>query len=316
MTVKKPVRFGWRIPDFPVNDSRGKEFGEQVLRALDEVHEGFDSAWQADHFVPWARFAPPDADTLEAWTTIAYLAGRYTNLLFGNIVLCQSYRSPALLAKMAATFQLLSGGRLVLGIGAGWKEDEYLAYGYEYPSTQARLEQLEETVQILRKMWNEPRASLEGKHYYIREAICEPKPPLPIPLMVGGGGKKVTLRITAQYADWWNFPGCTPERYAELLAVLKKHCLEVGRDYEQIVKTWLSDCVAIAPTHEAALEIAQSSPFYDPETSIVGTPDEVARRLGQYVDLGVEHFILRFVDFPGTQGAKLFAQEVRPRFYQ
>lgn len=312
--MEKRIQFGWRIPDFPVNAARGKEFIDQIVGGLDEVHKNFDSAWQADHFVPWANFQDAFTDTLEAWTTIACLAGRYTSLKFGNIVLSQSYRPPALLAKMAASLQMLTGGRLILGIGAGWKKDEYLAYGYPFPPTRARLEQLEEVVQILHLMWTEPRASFSGKHYQITEAICEPKPsPLP-PIMVGGGGRKVTLRITARFADWWNFPGGTPEHYAELLDVLRGHCQEVMRDYNSITKTWLSDCVAVAHTHEAALRLAESSPFYDPATSIVGTPDQVAGHLHKFVDLGVEHFILRFVDFPKTDGAKLFASEVIPRF--
>jgi alkanesulfonate monooxygenase SsuD/methylene tetrahydromethanopterin reductase-like flavin-dependent oxidoreductase (luciferase family) len=312
--MDKRVQFGWRIPDFPVNAARGQEFIDQIVGVLDEVHASFDSAWQADHFVPWADFQDPFTDTLEAWTSIAYLAGKYTNLHFGNIVLCQSYRSPALLAKMAASLQTLSGGRLILGIGAGWKKDEYLAYGYPFPTTRARLEQLEETVQILRLMWTEPRASFTGKHYQIEEAICEPKPSPPPPLMVGGGGRKVTLRIAAQFADWWNYPGSTPEHYADLLEVLRGHCQAVGRDYHAITKTWLSDCVAVAPTHEAAVRLAEASPFYDPATSVVGTPDEVAAHLQRFVDLGVTHMILRFVDFPKAGGARLFASEVMPRF--
>ncbi len=313
--MKSGIRFGWRIPDFPVDGSIGKGFIDQITRAMDEVHDSFDSAWQADHFVPWAGFQDPATETLEAWTSIVYLAGRYANLQFGNIVLCQSYRPPALLAKMAATFQALSGGRLVLGIGAGWKQDEYLAYGYDFPSTRERLEQLDETAQILRLMWSEPRANFQGKHYSVKDAICEPKPSPPPPLMIGGGGKKVTLRITARYADWWNFPGGTVEHYADLLEALRGHCSEIGRDYDQITKTWLSDCVAVAPTHLAAVKLAESSPFYDPATSVVGTPDEVAAHLRRFANLGVGHFILRFVDFPKTDGAMLFAREVRPMFY-
>jgi alkanesulfonate monooxygenase SsuD/methylene tetrahydromethanopterin reductase-like flavin-dependent oxidoreductase (luciferase family) len=229
-------------------------------------------------------------------------------------VLAQSYRNPALLAKMAATFQMFSEGRLILGIGAGWKKDEYLAYGYEYPPTGSRLQGLAESVQIIRKMWTEPRANFQGQYHQVVDAICEPKPsPLP-PLLVGGGGKKVTLRITAQYADWWNFPGGTVQHYQELLDVLRDHCSQVGRDYGEITKTWLSDCVAVAASHDAAVHLAQSSPYYDPATSVVGTPDEVAAHLQHFIDLGVEHFILRFVDFPKTDSTRLFAREVIPRW--
>ena len=308
------IQFGLRIPDFPLDKIRGGAFTQQIIHLLDEVHEMYDSAWEADHFIPWAGFANPTTDTLEAWTTISYLAGRYPKLTFGNLVLCQSYRSPALLAKMAATFQTFSQGRLILSIGAGWKEDEYIAYGYEFPSLPKRFEQLEETAQILRLMWKEPKATFHGKHYHVDDAICEPKPVPMIPLMIGGGGRKKTLRIAARYADLWNFPGGTIEHYAELLEVLRGHCHDVGRDYDGIIKTWATDCVAIAPTHNDAIRIAESSPLYDPAESVVGTPDEVATYLQRFIDLGVQHFILRFADFPRTEGARLFAGEVIPRF--
>jgi alkanesulfonate monooxygenase SsuD/methylene tetrahydromethanopterin reductase-like flavin-dependent oxidoreductase (luciferase family) len=132
--------------------------------------------------------------------------------------------------------------------------------------------------------------------------------------MIGGGGKKITLRYVAQFADWWNFPGGSPEFYAELLEALRGHCEDVGRNYAEIVKTWAIECVAVAATHEAALEIAQASPLYDSQASIVGTPDEVERQLRRFTDLDVEHFMFRFADFPKTDMAKLFTKEVAQRF--
>ena len=312
--MENNTQFGIRIPDFPLDNTQGKAFTQQIVGFLDEVNYLYDSAWEADHFLPWAGFANPSTDTLEAWTTISFLAGRYPKITFGNIVLCQSYRSPALLAKMAATFQTFSQGRLILSIGAGWKGDEYVAYGYEFPPLSNRFEQLEETAQILRLMWTEPNATFHGKHYHVDQAICEPKPLPMIPLMIGGGGKKKTLRIVAKHADWWNFPGGTVEHYAELLDVLRGHCRDVGRNYDQIIKTWAIDCVAIASTHEAALRIAKSNPLYDPHESVVGTPEEVASHLQRFVELGVKHFILRFADFPRVEGARLFGEEVIPGF--
>lgn len=312
--MHKPVKFGLRVPAFPLNDSRGSAFRDEIVDFLATLEGKFDSVWLADHFVPWHTETDPMADTLEVWTGLSYLAGKFESYDFGTIVLCQSYRNPALLAKMAATFQLMSGGRLILAIGAGWKEDEYLAYGYDYPSTPTRIHQMGEAVQIIRQMWREPKATFHGKYYHVEEAICQPKPdPLP-PLMIGGGGKKITLRYVAQFADWWNFPGGSPEFLAELLDVLRGHCRDVGRDYAEIVKTWANDCVVVAGTHAAALEIAQSSPLFDPDTSIVGTPDEVEAQLRRFTDLGVEHFMFRFADFPNTDMAKMFAKEVTPRF--
>jgi alkanesulfonate monooxygenase SsuD/methylene tetrahydromethanopterin reductase-like flavin-dependent oxidoreductase (luciferase family) len=308
------VKFGLRIPAFPLKKSRGTAFRNEIMGFLTALEGQYTSVWLADHFVPWHTETNFMTDTLEVWTGLSYLAGKFERYEFGPIVLCQSYRNPALLAKMAATFQLMSGGRLILAIGAGWKEDEYRAYGYEYPATATRIHQMGEAVQIIKKMWVEPQATFHGKYYQIENAICEPKPdPMP-PLMIGGGGKKITLRYVAQYADWWNFPGGTPEFYADLLEALRGHCTKVGRNYDEIVKTWAIECVAVANTHEAALEIAQTSPLYDPKTAIVGTPNEVEAQLKRFTDLSVEHFMFRFADFPKTTMAELFADEVAPRF--
>ena len=312
--MTKKIQFGVNIPTFPLDgSSHGEIFCDQIFAFLDRVHTYYDSAWVTDHFVPWYEAIDPATDTLEALTTLIYLAGKYPRLTLGNIVLSQSYRPPALLAKMAATLQTLSKGRFILGIGAGWKEDEYLAYGYNFPSTATRIHQLKEAVQVIRLMWTEKKATFHGRYYHIEEAICEPKPdPLP-PLLIGGGGRKLTLRVVAEYADWWNFPGGSAENYRDLLDVLRGHCQAVGRDYGSIVKTWSTDCVAIAPSLPKARLIAQSNPLSHFDGSIIGDPDEITNQLNRFTELGVQHFILRFADFPKTDGALLFAKEVIPR---
>jgi F420-dependent oxidoreductase-like protein len=310
----KRVKFGLRIPAFPLNDSRKGDFREEILNFLTRLDGAFDSVWVADHFVPWYEPQDPMTDTLECWTSLAFLAGKFSSYDFGSIVMSQSYRNPALLAKMVATLQTLSNGRIIMGLGAGWKQDEYLAYGYDFPSMATRIHQMGEAVQIIKAMWTEPKASFQGSYYHIENAICEPKPdPVP-PILIGGGGKKFTLRYVAQYADWWNFPGGTPENYAELLEVLRDHCSDVGRDYETIIKTWAIDGVAVAKTTEEALDIAQANPLYNPETAIAGTPDEVEAQLRRFTDMDVQHFILRFADFPNTGSAEIFAREVISRF--
>jgi alkanesulfonate monooxygenase SsuD/methylene tetrahydromethanopterin reductase-like flavin-dependent oxidoreductase (luciferase family) len=312
--MKYPIKFGLRIPAFPLHDSRGLAFRDEIVEYLAALEGRFDSAWLADHFIPWHTETDPTTDTLECWTGLSYLAGKFEGYNFGTIVLSQSYRNPALLGKMAATFQFMSSGRLILAIGAGWKEDEYLAYGYDYPSTATRIHQMGEAVQIIQEMWRQPKATFHGKYYHVDDAICEPKfDPMP-PIMIGGGGKKITLRYVAQLADWWNFPGGTPEHYAGLLEVLQGHCRDVGRDYDEIVKTWAIDCVAVAETHADAVETARISPLYDPETSLIGTPDEVEAQLRRFTDMGVTHFMFRFADFPKTKSAQFFASEVAPRF--
>ena len=308
------AQFGFRVPDFPVDGSTGDAFVEQFVETMSLLRGHFASAWVADHFIPWARFQDPTTPTYECWTTLCYLAGLFKEFTFGSIVMSQSYRNPALVARMATTLQALTGGRFVLGIGAGWKRDEYQAYGYEYPEPATRIHQLEEAVQIIRQMFSQPRASFQGRYYHIENAICEPKPNPVVPIMIGGGGKQLTLRVVARYADWWNFPGGTFEHYSELLDILRTHCATVGRDYASIKKTWGAECVAVAPTHDAALKMAQASPFYDAKDAVLGTPDEVAAQLKRFTDVGVEHFILRFADFPHNASASLFIKEVLPRF--
>lgn len=308
------VSFGWRVPDFPIDGAPYRLFRDQIFQNLDVFQGRLASAWITDHFFPWEGSFDQRVPTPEGFTNIAYLAGRYSGLLFGSIVLSQGYRPPALLAKMTATLQELTGGRIILGLGAGWKENEYRAYGYPFPPAGVRLDQLEEAVQVIRAMWTQDQPTFRGRYYTIEDAFCQPRPEPAPPIMIGGGGRKRTLRIAAQYADWWNVPGAPPEEYADLLGVLREHCAAVGRDYNTLVKSWASDCVAVAPTRAEAERMAQASPFYSARSAIVGTPDEVAAQLRRFVDLGASQFMLRFADFPSTAAGELFVREVVPQF--
>jgi F420-dependent oxidoreductase-like protein len=312
--MSRSITFGWRVPDFPEYGANSPAFRADIFNFMDALHAGgLDSAWVGDHFFPWAATVDQNMDTIEAWTTITYLMSRYPRMRFGTIVLSQSYRPPAALAKMAAIAQWLSEGRFILGIGAGWKENEHLAYGYDYPEVKERLDRLEEAVQIIRKMWSEDSPSFHGQYYHIENAVCNPRPnPLP-PLLIGGAGPLRTLKIVAKYADWCNLNNKSVAECVESLEILRKHCQKIGRDPAEIVKTFSCDCVAVAPTHAAAESIYQSS-FFAPYAPIVGTPDEVTAKLQAYIDLGITHFILRFADFPRTDGAELFMKEVMPRF--
>lgn len=306
------IEFGWRVPDFPVNGSDSAQFMQEIHNMLRQIQGKYQSAWVADHFVPWMDSQPVDTPTVECMTTVVYLAAMYPQLDFGTIVLCQSYRNPALLAKMAANLQWLTGGRFIFGIGAGWKADEYQAYGYDFPKAAVRIAQLEETVEIAKRMWRDPKASFAGKYYTIDNAVCEPKPdPIP-PIMIGGGGEQLTLRVVAKHADWWNIPGRTLEEYANKLEVLRRHCDAVGRDYNDIRKTWDSERVAIARTEDEAKRIAAESPYLLGGDYLVGTPEQIAEKLRAYTSLGVDYFILRFCDYPNPDGALCFAEEVMP----
>jgi alkanesulfonate monooxygenase SsuD/methylene tetrahydromethanopterin reductase-like flavin-dependent oxidoreductase (luciferase family) len=304
------IGFAWHMPSFPVDGSRKTVFVDQILHTLERIGDRYDSAWADDHFWPWAQWQTPETDFLECMTTISYLAALFPRMKFGSSVLCQSYRSPGLIAKMAANLQLFSGGRFLFGIGAGWMEREYLAYGIEFPKPAVRIAQLEETVQIVRLLWTETPASFEGKYYQIKNAYCEPKPePIP-PMMIGGGGEQLTLRVVAKYADWWNIPGGSLENYAHKLDVLRDHCTAIGRNYDEIKKTWSAEAISVAETEAEARRIAAASPFNN--NQIVGTPQQVAAQLQKFVDVGCEYFIMRFLDFPSTRGIELFADEVMP----
>lgn len=306
------VKFGWHSPSFPVDGSSATDFAEQVRAVLRRVEDRFDSVWVDDHFVPWAKFQPNDTPYVECMTTIALLAGEFKRIRFGSSVLCQSYRNPALAAKMAANLQWWTGGRFIYGIGAGWLEEEYAAYGYEFPKPAVRIAQLEEAVKIARGLWTEPVFSFAGKYYQVEDAYCEPKPnPLP-PILIGGGGEQLTLRVVAKHADWWNIPGGDLETYARKLDVLKRHCDAVERDFSTIVKTWAAESVAVATTEAEAKRISAASPYQN--GPIAGTPEQVADALRRYVDLGVRYFFVRLVDFPGTEGIEQFAEEVMPLF--
>ena len=305
------LRFGWHMPSFPVEGSSGRAFVDQIHRTLDRIHPHFDSVWVDDHMMPWAEWQSNDTPYLECTSTIAYFAAAYPTLKFGASVFCQSYRNPGLLAKMGANLQLLTGGRFLFGIGAGWMEEEYRAYNFDFPKPSVRIAQLEEAVQIVKKLWTESPASFEGAYYRIENAYCEPRPdPIP-PLLIGGGGERLTLRVVAKHADWWNISAGTYENYAHKANVLRQHCADIGRDYDDIVKTWSAEAVAVAETEAEARRIAAASPYN--QDSIVCTPAQVAEQLQAFVDLGVDYFIVRLLDFPNTAGIEIFAQEVMPR---
>jgi alkanesulfonate monooxygenase SsuD/methylene tetrahydromethanopterin reductase-like flavin-dependent oxidoreductase (luciferase family) len=304
------VQYGWHAPSFPVDGSNGPQFVDQIMQVLARVEDRYDSVWVDDHFVPWAKWQAVDTPYVECMTTVSFLAGAFRKIRFGTSVLCQSYRNPALAAKMAANLQLFSGGRLIFGIGAGWLESEYHAYGYEFPAPAVRIAQLAEAVELTRKLWRERPATFSGKYYQIQDAYCEPQPdPVP-PILIGGGGEQLTLKVVAQHADWWNLPGGTLDNYAHKLDVLRRHCDNVGRDFDTILKTWSAESVAVAETEAEAKRISASSPYQN--GPIVGTPEQVADQLRPFVDLGVRYLMIRFVDFPSHQGVELFADAVMP----
>ncbi len=277
---------------------------------------GFDSLWVVDHM--WSR-GMPEVDHLESWTVMSALASVTEKLRLGALVLCNSYRNPALLAKMASTLDVISNGRLDIGIGAGWMNEEYEAYGYPFPPAKVRIEQLEEGLVVMKQLFTESRATFEGKYYSVRDAVNNPKPvqkPHP-PILIGGGGEKLLLRVVAQHADIWNCPNNQATELAHKIEVLERHCEAVGRDFGEIEIS--EQCVAVLGATEADFKekwgVAKQllGRVFDLEKSAFrGTPEQVAEQMRRRRDQGVTFFTVLFSDFNAPETLQLFAEKVLP----
>ncbi len=285
---------------------RNEGFLTDLDATLPQLKGSFRSIWMTDHFF-WQG-----APTYEAWTVLSYLAARYPDFEVGPIVLGQSYRNPALLALMSATLQNLSGGRFVMGIGAGWKEDEYRAYNFPYPEPRLRVQQLEETLIILKKMWQEPgKASYEGRHYRIADAWCEPKPQPAIPILVGGGGY-TTMKHAARYADIWNYPDAPLPRYRQRQDILLRHLDAIGRDPATLRCSWFGR-VAIGRTEaEAEARGSSRSDTWTRENAFVGSPQQIAEQMRAFVAAGCDYFLIDIIGAPDPEVLGLFTEEVIP----
>jgi alkanesulfonate monooxygenase SsuD/methylene tetrahydromethanopterin reductase-like flavin-dependent oxidoreductase (luciferase family) len=303
--MSHPIQFGFFGPTGS-SGARGSSFSPALRRAIDVARDSFTSLWFADHFMY------DDADINEAWVVLSYAAALAPELQIGHLVLCNSYRPPALVAKMAASLQALSGGRFVLGYGAGWKQDEYLAYGYDFPDAATRIAMMEEGLQLIKALWRDERATFHGRHYRIENARCEPRPePVP-PIMIGGDGEQLTLRAVARHADWWNCYSQAPEVARRKIEALKQHCAQEGRDFNSIRKSW-SGPVIIDQDHQAALRRAGDR-LQRPKPPIAGDASAVVERLQELVELGFDLFQVEFDQFPDTSDMELFASAVMPRF--
>ncbi|EFH83219.1 LLM class F420-dependent oxidoreductase [Ktedonobacter racemifer] len=298
---------GWTMSLVGIKDPiEAYETMTNVAKAADET--GFEAVWMVDHFhtVP----TPTQEVTFESWMSLAAIARDTKRVRIGQIVTCNSYRNPALLAKMASTLDVLSHGRLNFGIGAGWYEHEYKAYGYPYPDAPERLRMLREALQVIHAMWEQEEAHFEGKFYQVRGAINQPKgvqKPHP-PILVGGGGEKVTLKLVAQYGDACNVGG-ELATIKHKLGVLKQHCETVGRDYSSIYNTTGSFC-SIADTDEEALALVpEKSRGNLRDTSLVGSPETIRQRIAALEELGIHEIIIDFPSATDLTTLHRFAQE-------
>jgi alkanesulfonate monooxygenase SsuD/methylene tetrahydromethanopterin reductase-like flavin-dependent oxidoreductase (luciferase family) len=280
---------------------------EDTFPYLDRTVSPFDSLWFPDHVQYGGN------KVAEGWTMLAYALARYPDKRCGHEVLCNSFRNPALLAKMAATSQALSGGRLVLGIGAGWNEEEYRAYGWPFPPAPVRIAQLAEGIELIRAMWTQSGpVSYRGEHYEIAGAHCESRPdPVP-PIMVGGHGEKHLLRVVARHADWWNYSFRTRELYAHKQDVLQRHCVDAGRDYGAITQV-LRVGILIAETERELARLADAPHVRPMEAGrLVGTPAQVTEALQAVIAQGAQRLTVHFADAPRPEGTWLFSAAVLP----
>ncbi|HEU5377044.1 MAG TPA: LLM class flavin-dependent oxidoreductase [Ktedonobacteraceae bacterium] len=292
------IQFGWVFNVGPEDGMPAQQYHEICQRQVELVREQIDSLWFVDHI----QFG--DSPVLEGWTALTYFAAQYPQFQVGHMVLCQSFRNPALLAKMAATLQYLSQGRFLLGIGAGWHEEEYRAYNYAFPSARARTEQLDETLHIVKALWTEKQVTFQGQHYAVNAAYCEPKPdPLP-PIVIGGQGPRM-LQLVARYADGWNMAWASPEEYAEKLKVFEQACQREGRDPTQVRRSWFGRCACVTSAEEAATLNGRG---------LLGTPEQIIQQIQALVDLGIDSFMFGVKDIADLTTVELLARDVLPSF--
>ncbi|MGI9149310.1 MAG: LLM class flavin-dependent oxidoreductase, partial [Chloroflexota bacterium] len=227
------ITFGWRMPMWDPGGAKLQTWLPHVHEHLHALRGSiYATVWMSDHLIPGATWAPAEWDTLECITALIHFASLYPGYRYGQIVLGNSFRPPALLAKSISTLTALTGARVTLGIGAGWMESKYRMYGYAYPPAKIRMEQLEDAANILRAIWTDSPATYAGKHLSIDGARAEPRPAEQPILMIGASGEQLGLRIVAKYADWWNNTSPDPSELVRKLAVLAAHCQKVGRDVE------------------------------------------------------------------------------------
>ena len=307
---------GWKMELSSIEGAAAK-WQKSVDIAVLAEELGYDSIWVYDHFHNVPR--PAHEAVFECWTTIAAISQRTSRVRLGQMVGCNSYRNPAVLAKITSTVDVISGGRLDWGIGAGWYENEYRAYGVDFPKPKDRIGMLNESVEIVRSMWTQAETTYDGKYYKLQRANCDPKPlqsPHP-PIWIGGGGEQLTLRVVAKYADYSNFGG-KPDEWARKREILKGHCAAVGRDEETIGKTWSPE-VFIRESEAEIIAAGTKNLWAEPfeawrDANLVGTPEQVSEKIQRYVDLGCTGFIPWCPDYPSTETMELFARHVIPDF--
>ena len=327
------MRFGIFIPQGWRFDLVGIEPAAQwdAMRSLAQAADAgpWESLWVYDHF--HTTPVPSDEATHEAWTLMSAFAASTSRIRLGQMCTCMGYRDPAYLAKVAATVDIVSGGRTEMGIGAGWYEHEWKAYGYGFPEAGDRLRMLDEGVQIMRQAWTTGHATFDGRYYQVDDAIVQPTPLQSggIPMWIAGGGEKVTLRIAAQYADYTNFAGGDPEEFTAKSDILRAHTERLGTDFDRIVRSTNFNAVIASTEAEVADRLdaieARLAPhlgdrlaatmqnYRGPHAYGVGTPEQIIERLQEMKRRGLGYAIHYFPEAAyDRSGIELFEREVIP----
>jgi len=294
-----PVRFGIQTPQ------QNGSWQEMVTlwREVDTL--GFDSAWVFDHFLP--IFSDPTGPCLEGWTSLSALAMATQQVRLGVMVTGNTYRHPAVLAKMATTLDIISQGRLILGVGAGWFELEHKTFGIPFPRIRERLQRLDEALTVISRLWTEQRVTFAGRYYQLTDALLNPRPvqqPHP-PILVGATGERVALDIVARHANIWNGFG-SPEVFERKIAVLSEHCRKAGRNPEMIEKSVLLQ-MTLTDDSETARRALKNNPGM-----LAGNLVEIRQQIERYIAVGVTHIILSLTAPYDYAALKRFATEVMP----
>jgi len=314
-----PQGFMLELGDVPVADLW--RVNVEHARAIEEL--GLDGLWVSDHVhnAPWIDHGRPpgtpkrSTPVLECWSLLAGLSQHTSRIRLGQLATCNSFRPPALLAKIAATVDHMSGGRIDLGLGAGWFEREHLGYGVPFPGARTRIEMLGEAVEIIRLLWSEPEVTFSGSHYTIDRGRCDPKPlQARVPLVIGGSGP-TTLGIVAARADTWNYVGSLDDLPATK-AKLEARCDAAGRPFEEIRISWFETGIVIRRDEDEARRIVEDlrarRGIPEFRSWLWGTPAKVQDAMGQFVELGVSELVPQFGDHPDTTSLELYATEVVP----
>lgn len=306
------VHFGVTIPQIK------RTWDEARSASIEFEAMGYDSLWVCDHlYGPQA----PSIPILEAWSLVSAVAAITDRVEIGTLVTPAGMRNPAQLGKVIATIDNIAGGRIIPGLGAGWMPREFTDFGVPFLSTGQRLGQLREIVELLKRMWTEPSVTYEGKYAQAHNLVCEPKPVRTPPILIGGAGEKVTLKLAAEHAAIWNNMAVHQARLPQKVEVLKQHCASVGRDPSSIVVS--QQClVTIAPDEASAGPMVETSKkifgghMGDPTgpLGIAGSPERVREQIQKHIDLGCTMFLIEFFGRETITPAKLFAETVLPHF--